>query len=301
MAGVEVRQLAMFVAVAEEGSFTAAARRRGVVQSAASTAIRTLEAELEQPLFERTTRGVALTDAGIALLPEARRALAAFDAARDAVDAVRGGLRGTVRLGVMHALALRPMRIPDLLAQFRTDHPQVELRLLHGPTSTEKANHVRDGRLDLALVGLAPPAPPGVVFAPLKSEPMQLACHRDHPLARHDAIALGDLCKETFVDGPPGSGSRRTTDAAFAAAGLERSVAYEINDTSGMVDLVSAGLATAILPSGVGADRDEIRFVPIRRGAPVFHVSLAMPGNRPLGAAARALATRITADVEARR
>jgi len=293
---MELRQLSVFIAVSEEGSFTAAARRIGVVQSAVSTAIRTLERELGQELFERTTRRVALTDAGRALLPEARRAMAAVEAARDAVDAVRGGLRGTVRLGSMHALVLRPIRLPELLARFRADHPRVDIRLLHGPTSTEKVRQVRDGQLDLALVGLAPPAPAGVTFVPLKSEPMQVACHRDNPLAGLAGIELGALADEAFVDGPPGSASRTTTDAAFAAAGLSRAVAYEINDTSGMVDLVGAGLAIAILPPGVAAGNDEISFVPIHPTPPVLHLSLAMPANRPLGAAARTLSARLRAD-----
>jgi len=297
---MELRQLTVFVAVAEEGTFTAAARRVGVVQSAVSTAISSLERELGEPLFERTTRHVALTDAGRALLPEARGTLAAARAARDAVDAVRGGLRGTVRLGAMHAQVLRPLRLPALLARFRFEHPQVEIRLEHGSTSAEKARQVRDGRLDLALVGLAPPAPAGVVFAALKREAMALVCHRDHRLAEEAAVELATIGAETFVDGPPGSGSRTTTDAAFAAAGLARSVAYEINDTSGMVDLVGASLAVAVLPPVVAIGDDELRCVPIRPGAPVLHVSLVAPANRPIGAAAAALAAHIRAGAVAR-
>jgi molybdate transport repressor ModE-like protein len=299
MTVMELRQLAMFVAIAEEGSFTAAARRVGIVQSAVSTTVRALERELGHELFERTTRGVALTDAGEALLPEARRALAAVEAARDAVDAVRGGLRGTVRLGAIHALMLAPIRLPALLARFRADHPRVEIRLVHGPTSTEKVRQVRDGGLDLALVGLAPPPPAGVTFTSLKSEAMQLACHRDHPLAARTAIDLAELSDEAFVDGPPGSASRATTDASFAAAGLTRTVGYEINDTGGMVELVASGLAVAILPPSVAADVEAIAFIALRRPAPVMQVSLAMPGNRPIGAAARALAARIQAEAEA--
>ncbi len=297
---MELRQLTVFVAVAEEGTFTAAARRVGVVQSAVSTAISSLERELGEALFERTTRHVALTDAGTALLPEARTTLAAARTARDAVDAVRGGLRGTVRLGAMHAQVLRPLRLPALLARFRSEHPHVEIRLEHGSTSAEKARQVRDGRLDLALVGLVPPAPPGVAFAALKREAMALVCHRDHRLAGEAAVELATIAGETFVDGPPGSGSRTTTDAAFAAAGLARSVAYEINDTSGMVDLVGASLAVAVLPPVVAIGDDELRCVPIGSGAPVLHVSLVAPANRPLGAAATALAAHIRAGAVAR-
>src|SRR4051794_14371497 len=100
---MELRHLATFVAVAEEGSFTRAAGRLHVVQSAVSSGVRALERELGVTLFDRTTHRVQLSEAGRALLPEARRTLAAAAAARDAVDQLRGGLRGTVRLGVMLA------------------------------------------------------------------------------------------------------------------------------------------------------------------------------------------------------
>jgi DNA-binding transcriptional LysR family regulator len=296
---MELRQLDMFIAVADHGGFTAAARRLGVVQSAVSAAVRSLEDELGQDLFARTTRRVELTDAGHALLPEARHALAAVSAARDAVDAVRGGLRGTVRLATMHARVLRPIRLPKLLARFRADHPDVEIRLLHGPPSTEKVRQIRDGHLDLALVGLAPPPPVGVTFVPLRTETMQLLCHRDHPLAHRRELALTDVVDETFVDGPPGSASRGITDFAFSAVGLARTVAYESNDTAGMIDLVAEGLAVAILPPSTVDPGDHIACVPLRDPAPVFHVSLALPTSRPLGAAARALAARIKTDSEA--
>ena len=297
---MELRRFEVFIAVAEEGGFTAAARRIGIVQSAVSGSVRALERELGQALLERTTRRVTLTDAGAALLPEARRVVAAVAAARDAVDAAGGGLRGTVRLGAMHALVLAPIRLPDLLAGFRAEHPGVEIRLLHGPTSTEKVRQVRDGRLDLALVGLAPPAPAGVAYSELKREAMQLACHPDHPLAGRAAVTLSDLAGETFVDGPPGSASRATNDAAFAAAGLDRAIAYETNDTSAMVDLVAAALAVAVLPPSV-AERDDVRFVALGAQAPAFHVSLALPANRPLGAAARELADRLVDRTRANR
>jgi DNA-binding transcriptional LysR family regulator len=295
---MELRQLAMFIAVADNGGFTAGARQMGVVQSAVSAAVRSLEEELGQDLFARTTRRVELTDAGRALLPEARHVLAAVNAARDAVDAVRGGLRGTVRLATMHARVLRPIRLPKLLARFRADHPHVEIRLLHGPPSIEKVRQIRDGQLDLALVGLPPPPPVGVTFVPLRTETMQVLCHRRHPLARRDDVALPDIVDETFVDGPAGSASRAITDTAFAADGLARTVAYESNDTAGMVDLVAEGLAVAILPPSAVDPADHITCVPLRGPAPVFHLSLALPASRPLGTAARALATRIRADAK---
>src|SRR5919198_4025886 len=151
---MELRQLAVFVAVAEEASFTRAADRLHLVQSAVSASVRALERELGAALFDRTTRRVELTDAGEALLPEARNVLAAVGAAREAVDQVSGGLRGTLRIGTMQGQAMRAISVPRLLARFRAEHPGVEIQVGHTGGSVLMAEHVRAGRLDLAFVSL---------------------------------------------------------------------------------------------------------------------------------------------------
>src|ERR1700760_333234 len=120
---VKLHQLEYFVAVAEELSFTRGARRAHVVQSAVSAAITRLERELNAPLLERTRRRVSLTDAGSALLPEARATLAAAQSARDVVAAVRGGLRGSVTLGMM--LSTGPVDLAAVLGGFHAAHPDV--------------------------------------------------------------------------------------------------------------------------------------------------------------------------------
>jgi DNA-binding transcriptional LysR family regulator len=294
---MELRQLETFVAVAEEGSFTRAARRLNVVQSAVSAAVRTLERELDSALFERTTHRVALTDAGAALLPEARRTLAAAAAAREAVDEVRGGLRGTVTFGTMQAQAMRALTLAELIAAFGEQHPDVEVRLRQAG-SLEMAAAVRDGRLDLALVGIGRRAPAGVTLVRLAREPMQLVCSTAHPLARRRSVELDALVDEPFAELPQGWGTTIATDAAFAAAGLRRNVAYEINDTASIFDFVRHGLAVAIAPPSFAEDRAGIAFTPIRPHAPVFETSLAAPANRRVSAAADAL--RETIELHAR-
>src|SRR4051794_35019434 len=124
---MELRALEYFVAVAEERHFTRAAGKVHVSQSGLSATIRSLESELREPLFERTTRRVQLTPAGEALLPEARRALAAARAGAEAVNAVHGLQRGTVSLGVMQQMSL--IDLPGTLARYSRRYPGVELRL----------------------------------------------------------------------------------------------------------------------------------------------------------------------------
>jgi DNA-binding transcriptional LysR family regulator len=287
---MELRHLATFVAVAEEGSFTRASSRLHVVQSAVSAGVRTLERELGAALFDRTTHRVELTDAGVALLPEARATLVAARAAREAVDAVRGGLRGTVTLGIMQTGAAGAIDIAALLAAFRADHPDVELRARQGH-SADMAAQVRDGGLDFAFLALPRRRAGGLHLTPLGQEPMLLAVHERHPLARRTDVELTALGDEVFADGPETWGTRMTVDRAFAAAGAERHVTVEVNDTQTLVDFVRHGLAAAFLPPSLVRGAPGIALVPVRHHAPVFETYLAEPTTRRQSAAAAALLT----------
>ncbi len=285
---MELRHLATFTAVAEEGSFTRAAARLHVVQSAVSSGVRALESELGVTLFDRTTHRVQLSEAGRAFLPEARRTLAAAAAARDAVDQLRGGLRGTVRLGMMLAPRQAGISVPRLLAALRAEYPGIEVALEIG-ASTVNAEHVRRGRLDLAFVGLPAGAVPELALTPLLTEEMQLVVAPEHPLAGRESASLEELGGETFADGPPEWGTRIANERAFAVAGVRRTVAYEVADLSLTVDFVRYGLAVAIVPP-TWADAEGVAMVAIRPPAPEFTISLAAPADRELGAAARVLA-----------
>lgn len=287
---MELRHLATFVAVAEERSFTRASGRLHVVQSAVSAGVRTLERELGTALFDRTTHQVELTDAGHALLPEARATLAAARAAREAVEQVSGGLRGTVALGILQAAALGTVDVPRLLAAFRAEHPLVELRARQG-SSADMAEEVRDGRLDFAFVALPGRRSSGLELTPLHREPMPFAVHAAHPLAGRADVELAALVDEPFTDGPPRWGTRVITDRAFAAAGLERRVTLEVNDTATLVEFVRHGLAAAFLAPSFIRDPSGIALIPVRHHAPVFETHIAEPtGRRPSAAAAALLA-----------
>src|SRR5437588_103510 len=295
---MELRQLATFVAVAEEGSFTRASGRLHIVQSAVSAGVRNLERELGAALFDRSTHKVQLTDAGRALLPEARAALAQATAARDAVDAVRGGVRGKVLLGRMQAQGMRAIHVPGLLAEFRNHHPLVEVHIRHAAGgSSEMAAQVRDGRLDLAFVSLPAHELPGVELTPLAREPIVAVAPATHPLANRKTVALAALAGEPLVEFPEGWGNRTAIDRAFAAAGVTRTITYEVNDTASLIEFVRHGLALSMLPASLLDDREGLRLIPIRGRAPEFLTAVAAPSNRRLTAAARALLETITTHV----
>jgi DNA-binding transcriptional LysR family regulator len=288
---MELRHLEHFLAVAEERSFTRAAARIHLVQSALSVSVRSLERELGASLFDRTTHSVVLTDAGTALVGEARATLAAADAARDAVAAVRGGVRGTVRVGIMHSLAL--IDLAGLLTRYHREHPEV--RLLPSPAeggSAELARGVVEGRLDLAFA-----SPPTEAFQELDirsiaAEEMLLACPPDHPLARRRRIALSELDGERFVDYPPGWGTRVGVDRLFAEAGLHRQIQVEVGDVPTVAELVRAGFGFAFIsPSTLPNARDLV--LRHTRPHPEFSVALVTPTTRPMSAAARAFGTLV--------
>ena len=277
---MELRHLTVFVAVAEEASFTRAADRLHLVQSAVSASVRGLERELGAALFDRTTRRVELTDAGDALLPEARLVLAAVNAAREAVDQVSGGLRGTLRLGTMQGQAMRAVSVPRLLARFRAEHPGVEVHVSHVGGSVLMADQVRAGRLDLAFVSLPERRPSGLTLTRISREQMQIACPKGHPLATRAEVDLEALADEPFIEFPEGWGTRIATDRAFAAAGVRRTIVYEVNDVASVIEFIANGLAVALIAPSLLIAGDEVALVPVRRHAPHFEISVAVASTR---------------------
>ncbi|WP_367134279.1 LysR family transcriptional regulator [Saccharothrix sp. HUAS TT1] len=254
---MELRQLEYFVAVAEECHFTRAARRMHVAQSGLSASIRALEVELGAPLFVRSTRQVELTQAGRALLVEARRALGTIDAARDAVAAVQGLLRGELAVGSIQCL--HAVHLPAVLARFHELHPGVELRLRQAG-SGELVDLVRAGRLDLAFV-TAGRVGDDLRVSTLSSEPLVLACAPELPFAERESVRLAELAGQPFVDFNPDWGTRDEVDRALATAGVDRRVAVEVNDVHSLLDFVGFGLGVALVPKSFAVKQTRARFV----------------------------------------
>ncbi|MFF8999936.1 LysR substrate-binding domain-containing protein [Streptomyces achromogenes] len=287
---MELRHLQHFVAVAEDRHFTRAAERLMVSQSGLSASIRALERELRAPLFVRTTRRVTLTEAGRALLVEAERVLAQVRAAHDAVAAVQGVLRGTLALGTEQCIA--GVRVAELLAAFRGRHPDVEIRLRQAG-SGELAEEVAAGRLDLAFAYRTRADSDQLRSVSLADEPMTVLCHPDHRLAAAPGV-LGprDLTGEVFVDFHPDWGPRRTTDAAFAAAGVRRTVALEVNDVHSLLDLVDENLGIAVVPRHFRHKRPALTGLPLKgTGGARYETVALLPPERATSPAARALVT----------
>ncbi|MFV6030514.1 LysR family transcriptional regulator [Streptomyces sp. NPDC056264] len=287
---MELRHLQHFVAVAEDRHFTRAAERLMVSQSGLSASIRSLERDLRAPLFVRSTRRVTLTEAGRALLVEAERILAQVRAAHEAVAAVQGVVRGTLRLGAEQCVA--GVHVAGLLAAFRRRHPEVEIRLRQ-EGGLALAEDVAAGRLDLAFAYRTRADSEQLRSVPLAAEPMTLLCHPEHPLtAAGPALALRDLVQEDFVDFHPGWGPRRATDATFAGADVPRTVTLEVNDVHSLLDLVEEDLGVAAVPRHFRHKRDSLHAVPLAgTGEAVYETVALLPPPQATSPAARALMT----------
>ncbi|MEU6831796.1 LysR family transcriptional regulator [Nocardia beijingensis] len=244
---MELQQMRYVVAVAETNSFTRAAERCLVVQSALSHQIARLERELGARLFERTSRRVRLTPAGAAFLPAARQCLDAAERAVAEVAAAVGEVRGRLAVGLIPTVAA--VDVPEALREFRRRHPQVRISLRVG-ASEELVEQVEQGAIDVAFLGLPTTARPrGVVAHALARDRLVAVVAPDHPLAGERSTDLRTLSSEVFVDLPAGTAGRLQSDQAFAAAGLDRDVAFEVTSADYIARLVRPGLAVAMLPS----------------------------------------------------
>ncbi|MCF2125545.1 LysR family transcriptional regulator [Strepomyces sp. STD 3.1] len=243
---VELQQMRYVIAVAETNSFTRAALRCLVVQSALSHQIARLEKELGARLFERTSRRVRLTPAGAAFLPAARQCLDAAERAAAEVAAAVGEVRGRLAVGLIPTVAA--VDVPAVLKDFQQRHPKARISLSVG-ASDELVEQVREGEIEVAFLGIPVTARPrGVMARKLAQERLVAVVAPDHPLAGEASVDLRRLSSEVFVDLPAKTAGRAQSDLAFTAAGLTREVAFEVTNADYLARLVGAGLGVALLP-----------------------------------------------------
>jgi DNA-binding transcriptional LysR family regulator len=272
---MELRQLRYFVAVAEELHFRRAAERLHVAQPAVSEQIRKLEAELGVTLFARTQRSVALTDAGAAMLPDARRALSRADDAQRAARNAHQRALGRLRIGYLPDAM--PTAVPRLLRRFSAAVPGIRMTLETG-AARSLLDDVRERRIDLAVVCL--PAPiSGLRAVTIGEEGTVAAVPDDHPCANEPQIALSGLEHTPLVQL-----ARRINPAfhdgvlaACRAAGIAPALIEIAEPAVEQVLLaVAAGAGIALMPASteVRFAIPGVRFRPLAPPAPSCEVAI---------------------------
>jgi DNA-binding transcriptional LysR family regulator len=212
-----MQQLRVFVAVAEELSFTGAAQRLQMSQQPVSATVRRLERQLGVRLFDRTTRRVSLTDAGRAVLPSASAAVEAADRFIRVAHDQRDGSAGVLRVGLSPGVHYRAQ---SLVQAFQARRPRTRVEVREASTGT-LVNQIAAGELDVAL-GFCVPHRADVRVKHVLDERVVVAARANHWVAGRESIALGALAEEpfAFVDEADGAGYNETVRATCLTAGF---------------------------------------------------------------------------------
>ena len=272
---MEFHQLAAAVAVADHGTFTAAAEALGISQPSISLAVRNLERELGTPLFERAPSGARVTTAGDALLGPARQVLRDRDVARAAVDDVIGLAAGTLDVGCIPAVAA-DLATPAIGA-FRRRHPGVIVRLGEPGDGESVSELVRGGRWEVGLCVLPVEGDDLASFV-LAEQDLVAVLTRGHAATRgrRGVVTLAALADLPLITAPPTAASYTQLEAAHETVGRTLRPVVETTHRDTIVPLVLAGAGAAVVPRGV-AEAD------VASGEGVIVLDLDPPITRRVG------------------
>lgn len=239
--------LQAFVAVAETGSFSAAATRLHLTQPAVSKRIAALEQQLQQRLFDRHIKPVRLTEAGDILLQAAHDIRQTSEAAEDRIRSLGADIGGRLRIATSHHVGIH--RLPQPLREFTHQHPAVELDLKF--TDSElAAEDVRQGQVELAVATLPVVTPDGLEALPIWHDELKVVVGKDHPLSSKNEINVNDLQQHAAVLPSRGTITREVIDKLLEGTRALH-IALETNYLETIRVMVSVGLGWSVLPSSM--------------------------------------------------
>ncbi len=245
---MNLKQLEQFVVIAETLSFREAARRLHISQPPLSVSVRKLEEELGQKLFDRSRRGVELTEVGAAVLTHARRVLFHADQFRRSAALAAEGQIGTLNVSFVGSATIQ--LLPRTIVQLRATHPMVGLRLVEsGSNAIMEA--LRQGSIDVGIVRLPVPGHPSVMTSLIEREEYVAAFPMAHPLAGKSTLSLADLRDERFILPARSELSAAHLSIMFVCqqAGFVPNIVQECDQAQTILALVEAGLGVALVPS----------------------------------------------------
>jgi DNA-binding transcriptional LysR family regulator len=241
---MEVHQLRYFLAIAQTGSFTAAAFACNVSQPSLSAQVAKLEAELGGLLFDRSHQGARLTARGALFHSRAAEALRQLEIGRLELEELAGLRRGSVDLGCLPTTGA--YLLPPLLKAFRQSYPEIQVNLREG-SSPMLAQALRESKVDLVLMDEAGVGP-GLEVQVLFSEPLLVALPPGHPLSTQPRIKLSQLALEPFILMKSGHGFRKIVIDALQNSGITPQIVYESDEIGTVQALVEAGLGISLVP-----------------------------------------------------
>ncbi len=240
---MDLRQLNALLAVADTGSFSAAARSLHTVQSNVSTHVARLEKELGAVLVDRATG--SLTDEGEVVAARARRIGAELEALTADIASLHDEVAGSARIGVIGTTAR--WLVPRLVEAMARAHPKVRVVIVDATTSSLLLQ-LTSGRLDLAVINL-PMSDPEIVAEHLFDEDRLLVVPAGHPLYDRERVALADLAGEPLLLEPKGTAFRDQLDRQCAEAGIELEAQAEVDGMRLLASLAFQGFGAALLPA----------------------------------------------------
>lgn len=263
---ITFRQMRLFLALAETGSVSGAARRMHVTQPTASMQLREVSESVGLPLYEVISRRVHLTEAGQALARTARAMLAEWENFGQTIDGMCGLTRGRLRVALV---STAKYFVPRLLGSFCESHPAIEISL-EVLNRDGVVARLRQNLDDLYVMSVPPDDLPleDQVFLP---NPLVLIASTAHPLARRRQLGLADLLGERFILREPGSGTRMAVDAHFDRHKFRPDLRLELGSNEAIKDAVAGKLGVAVVsrhslpaePATVGVVALRVRDFPI--------------------------------------
>ncbi len=281
-----LRQLRVFVTVARVKSFSRAGEMIGLSQSAVSHSVKELEQQTGVRLLDRTTREVALTEAGQQLAARLERVLDELHSTLRDAGRVGTQLTGKVRVAASQTISAH--LIPRCIAQSNRCYPEIDF-VLHDRPQQWVLESIRQGEVDFGIV-IDPGAVNDLQCETILAEPFLLLCREDHPFAAQECACWQDLQHERLVLQDYASGSRPLIDAALARFSVDAHIVQEIGHPATLFPMVEAGIGISVLPA-LALPLPQGSHLKVKRLTPVVErqLMLARRKNRSLSTAAQAL------------
>ncbi len=273
---MDFRQLRYALSVSKERSFTGAAKRLNISQSAVSEQVKLLEEEIGFELFHRTSRGIESTDRGRTFLYESERVMGDLLSLTDTARRLRGALSDTLMIGMGSGMA--QIFIPRMFADLERDLPGVRLEIMTAPTKNI-FNELHEERIDAGIAIESNPdrLPAGLIFDRLVDAEMALITHPKHALARSkQPIDIGRLVAEPFIMSELTVGYGQVVFSLFTDLGIRPNILAVVDNIETMKMIVQAEGGIAIVPRACAENEVALGLLKALAIAPARNVSLSL-------------------------